>query len=287
MAKKKLRELLGIQSGDAKNHAGGKLDGADSPEEPGEEIDLPVLQEEQQEDLEKDRSILEDEGLIGSTERRVQKEAEKQVQSAAMDSLKRLHMIQMGRCPLCGGHLRRHLFASICESCGWHTFDTPKSGPVRIHLRNGGAPIEGERAYVVKTGAVLVLSQDLVKAKVPRDSVDWIEYVWSEDEVEQRHKQVIDRMSIRCAWCFEEADPEKDGFHLVHVAFGNTQERYCFCSDKCYEAFRKMYPSRVHRNCYERDCASCNLCIKRYEDEGEGVRLLAKDLLRVKAPKKK
>jgi len=280
MAKKKLKELLGLRSEDEKeSEAGGE-----NADDGGDGIDLPILQEEQQEDLEKDRSILED-GVIGSTEKRAQKEAEKEVQSAAMDSLKRLHMIQMGRCPLCGGHLRRHLFASICESCGWHTFDTPKSGPVRVHLKEGTGTVEGERCYVVKTGAVLVLRNDLVVAKVPREAVGWIEYVWSEDEIEQRHKQVIDRMTIRCAWCFEEADPEKDGFHLVHVAFGTTQERYCFCSDKCYEAFRKMYPSRVHRNCYERDCSTCNLCIKRYEDEGEGVRLLAKDLLRVKSPK--
>ena len=41
-----------------------------------------------------------------------------------------------------------------------------------------------------------------------------------------------------------------------------------------------MYPARVHRNCYERSCADCNLCVKRYEDESEGIRTLAKDHLR-------
>ena len=43
-----------------------------------------------------------------------------------------------------------------------------------------------------------------------------------------------------------------------------------------------MYPSRVHRNCYERDCATCNLCQKRYDDDATEMRLLAKDYLRVK-----
>ena len=41
-----------------------------------------------------------------------------------------------------------------------------------------------------------------------------------------------------------------------------------------------MYPSRVHRNCYERKCADCDLCIKRHDDDdAEGVRLIAKDFL--------
>ena len=38
-----------------------------------------------------------------------------------------------------------------------------------------------------------------------------------------------------------------------------------------------MYPSRVHRNCYERSCADCNLCIKRYEDEIGSLRMMTKD----------
>jgi len=261
----------------------GRAQSADEEESSNEEVadTPPILQEEQEEDLQKDRSMLED-NLIGSAERRVLREAEREAQTAAMDSLKRLHMIQLGRCPQCGSNLRRYLFASICDSCGWHTFDMPRQGPVRVHLRHSEGVVEGQRCYVVKSGAVLVIKDDMVVAQVPRDSVNWVEYVWTEEEIEQRHKQLMERMTIRCAWCFGEADPEEDGFHLVQVAFGTTQERYCFCSDRCYEAFRKMYPARVHRNCYERNCSECNLCIKRYEDEGEGVRLLAKDLLRIK-----
>ena len=68
----------------------------------------------------------------------------------------------------------------------------------------------------------------------------------------------------------------------VQVAFGTTQERYCFCSDECYEAFRKMYPARIHRNCYERDCEECNLCVKRYRGESGGMRSVPKDFLRTK-----
>ena len=90
---------------------------------------------------------------------------------------------------------------------------------------------------------------------------------------------------ILCGWCGKEADVEKDGFTLAHVAFGASQERHCFCSDACYEAFRLMYPSRVHRNCYDSECATCTLCIKRYTDEAEGMKMVAEDTVRVKKGK--
>jgi hypothetical protein len=77
-----------------------------------------------------------------------------------------------------------------------------------------------------------------------------------------------------CDWCEKNAKPDADGFHMCQIAFGAAQERYCFCSDDCFEAFRKMYPSRVHRNCYERSCDGCEWCHKRYENEHEGIRAL-------------
>jgi hypothetical protein len=84
-----------------------------------------------------------------------------------------------------------------------------------------------------------------------------------------------ERPAVVCGWCGKSADCNMDGFHMVQVAFGAFQERHCFCCDDCYEAFRKMYPSRVHRNCYERSCVDCDLCEKRYDDEAESVRQLA------------
>ena len=82
--------------------------------------------------------------------------------------------------------------------------------------------------------------------------------------------QIVERAEQPCAWCDTPCRPEQDGFHLVHVALGSFQERHCFCCDECYEAFRRMYPARVHRNCYERPCADCHFCIKRYIDESDG-----------------
>lgn len=242
-----------------------------------------VLPEEQRENLESDISILGDQA--GTHEQRLQKVAEKEVQSAAEDSLKRIHIINLGRCPVCGEHLSHHMTANICESCGWHKYDTPKSGKVKVHLMGAGDVIEGDHAYVLKDGECLVVKGDVVFARIPSGSYSWIEYDWTEEELEQRQKQINDQLKITCGWCGGEADVNKDGFHLIHIAFGTTQERYCFCSDECYEAFRKMYPSRVHRDCYDRNCNDCNLCIKRYGDEADGMRVLAKDKIRISTPK--
>ena len=266
---------------DLLRHSLGREPDIEADEKPAESI----LQEDQRERYAHDMSIVEEESP--SRGERVQKEAEKEVLTAAEDSLKKLHVIQRGRCPKCGEHLHQHLFASICDACGWHTFDVPRKGPARVHLANGQEVVEGERSYVVKTGAVLVVTDDVVTARVPASSVSWIEYLWDKEEINQRHKQVVDQMTLFCGWCKAEADPEADGFHLVHVAFGATQERYCFCSDECYEAFRKMYPARVHRDCYDRNCADCTLCLKRYTDEVDGVRMLAKDYLRTEKAKTK
>ncbi len=214
---------------------------------------------------------------------RVQKEADKEIRSATELSLKRLHVLQRGRCPQCGESLRQHLFASVCDTCGWNSYSMPRYGGVRVHLAQGGESIEGDRCYVVKDSVALVLKGEVVVARIPPRAVSWIEYVWMPSELEDRERQIRERMTIPCGWCGTETNPDKDGFHMVHIAFGATQERYCFCSDDCYEAFRQMYPARVHRNCYERACDTCDLCIKRYRDEAEGIRTLAKDLLRMKS----
>jgi hypothetical protein len=245
-----------------------------------EEREMPrdgLLADEQREQLEHVRRLLEHETVA---DEEIEREAQRQLREAAEVSLRRLHIVQQGRCPQCGERLRQHLFAAICENCGWNACDTPRRGGVRVHLADGQEVLEGDRCYAVRDGAFLLLRQEVVVARLPAAAVRWIEYLWPEDELEQRHREARDRLTIRCDWCNEVADPETDGFHMVQVAFGAWQERYCFCRDECYEAFRKMYPARVHRNCYERSCRDCNLCLKRYEDESEGIRALAREQAR-------
>ncbi|MDZ4198505.1 MAG: hypothetical protein U1E27_04375, partial [Kiritimatiellia bacterium] len=120
----RIREILGMQPGAA----------SAEEESPNAPLNINLLHTEQEEERESAISILDDdEGVL---EKKVHREAERTVQSAAEDTLKKLHMIQMGRCPVCGDHLNRHLFASVCEACGWHDFEVPRNGPVRVHLRN-------------------------------------------------------------------------------------------------------------------------------------------------------
>ena len=242
------------------------------------DIELP---EDQREIFEKDLNII-DENPEHADNAKLQRDAERQVISAAEESVKKLHVIKLGRCPNCGEPLYQHSGATICETCGWHKFDMPKTGGVRIHLCDGEKVVEGDRAYVLKDGTCLVIKEDVVFAQIPAHAYDWVEYNWRSDELEQRRQQAAGKLKIPCAWCNEETSPSKDGFHLVHVAFGSSQERYCFCSDDCLEAFQKMYPSRVHRNCYETDCKECNLCTKRYSGDAEEIRMLAKDYIRIK-----
>ncbi len=216
---------------------------------------------------------------------RIQQQAYKEMRNAAEQSVKRLHVLREGRCPQCGESLQQHLFVSVCDSCGWNAYSMPRFGGVKVYVRGRTEPVEGARCYIVKDGAVLVVRNDAVVARVQKTAVERIEYDWAEGELVERRKQILERLNLNCGWCGKETSPEKDGFHMLHIAFGSTQERYCFCSDECYEAFRSMYPSRVHRNCYERSCENCNLCVKRYVDENEGYRSLAKDFISVKKNK--
>ena len=64
-----------------------------------EQVERIILGEEQQESLANDMDILDEEDRV--QEEQLHKEATKEVQVAAKASLKRLHVIQMGRCPMC------------------------------------------------------------------------------------------------------------------------------------------------------------------------------------------
>ncbi len=237
-----------------------------------------ALPEDQRAQLAQDLSMLEKKDI--SRSQKLQADAEKSVMAAAEDTVKRLRVVEMGRCPSCGAHIYQHVGANICDACGWHQFDLPKKGSVRVHLKNGDEIVEGERVYVLKSGDCLVVRHGVVAAQVPHDAYTWVEYAWTEDELSLRHAEAQKQLTVPCGWCGKNTNPTADGFHLLHIAFGATQERYCFCCDECYEAFRKMYPSRVHRDCYNRDCATCKLCQKRYDEDATEMRLLAKDYIR-------
>jgi len=236
-----------------------------------------LFRDQEHERIEENMRVINEDSAV----KRSHKSAAREVREAAERSLKHLHILQRGRCPQCGDPLRQHLFISVCDSCGWASWSTPKKNGVKVHLVQGGDPVTGDAAYVVKNGVTVVRRGEFVFARLPHGAVSWIEYVWTEAEMRERERGMRERLIIDCGWCGKETDPESDGFHLVQVAFGTTQERYCLCSDECYEAFRKMYPSRIHRDCYDRDCDDCDLCLKRYQSESTGIRTLPKDFLKV------
>ena len=58
---------------------------------------------------------------------------------------------------------------------------------------------------------------------------------------------------------------------IVYAAFGNLQERYVFGNEENAQAFKRQYPVRVHKNCYERTCVECDLCIKKFSGDDETI----------------
>ncbi len=122
------------------------------------------------------------------------------------------------------------------------------------------------------------MKEGVVVNQVARRFVRQIEHIWSQEELNEARRARKRRVEGICSWCekdFAQIDPQdvkKDTTAAgieppfeEFVAFGVLQDRYIFCSRKCTEAFRRQFPSRIHRNCYETECKSCENCIKRYD----------------------
>ena len=82
-----------------------------------------IIQGDQREQLEQDKKLLEEADDTGADE--ITREARRRLKEAAEQSLRSLKVIQGGRCPKCGEHIRQHLFAAIRDSCGWHSYEIP------------------------------------------------------------------------------------------------------------------------------------------------------------------
>ena len=186
------------------------------------------------------------------------------VAEAAKTDIRNIMLIDQGRCPNCHGRTERFLFTVVCPSCGWFRRKIPETGHSLVHLNDGKKIVcdyvhRGEHEY-------LCIRDGVVIAEVMRSSVFNIEHAWKEHELDDARESAQKLRVGICAWCetlISEVDPE--GIGEDYVSFGNTQEHYLFCTEKCQRAFRKQYPSRIHRNCYETDCNQCNLCMKRFD----------------------
>lgn len=215
-------------------------------------------------------------------------EVEKAVQEAARNSLRDLRLMEEGRCPDCGRKLHQYLFTSICSHCGWTTFIMPEKGGAVVYL-NDGSKIPCQAVFDTKGGYVLCVADDVIRARIDKKNVSHIAFTWKPEEVNERREQHRRETRGVCHWCekpfdevyadhlkrVEEAkkagkEPEKPWEAIiVYAAFGVYQNRYEFCSERCENAFKRQYPVRVHKNCYDRPCPDCNLCIKKYEGYDE------------------
>lgn len=195
-------------------------------------------------------------------------EAERAVNEATRADIRGIKMLSSGRCPRCSSRTENFLYTAVCTACGWYRRQVPESGHCQLHLTDGNTltfdivfPIEGQQFLCVNDG--------VVRAQIMQPAVSRIDYVWDDEELASARDRAQRERDGVCSWCDNSLlESEDKGPFDEYVAFGAMQEHYVFCSLKCLESFRKQYPPRIHRNCYETECAACDQCIKRYDMRG-------------------
>ncbi len=190
------------------------------------------------------------------------------VTKATRDDIRSIKLIERGRCPNCQGRTENFLYTVICPSCGWFRRNVPEGGRSVVHLNNGNK-IQCDHVYRGGTDEYLCVMNGVVVSEVMRTGVRRIDHLWDTKELERARERARKRQGGLCSWCEKSLDEaDEGGPWMDYVAFGISQERYVFCSEKCQREFRRQYPSRIHRNCYETDCNACDKCVKRYDTHG-------------------
>ena len=219
---------------------------------------LPVIDQELEESL----SVLnaEDRAAV----ERVSREVDTKIVEASRESVKGKKLLGEGRCPQCGHKIEDFLFTSICEHCGWSQYRRPQQGRAVIHLKDGEV-LSCEQTFSTPED-VLCVTGDVVRFRVPRNQVAFIEYDWAQEEIENRRETMTREEQQLCEWCNKVFLRGDEDARATFAAFGREQERFMFCCEDCQVSFQKQYPTRIHRDCYNRDCHKCNECQKRFED---------------------
>ena len=195
-------------------------------------------------------------------------DADQAVTEATRDEITRMKLIEHGCCPQCNGRIEHFLYTVVCPSCGWFRRAVPDASSCIVHM-DTGEKLTCDHVYSVNTDQLLCVTEGVVRSHVMRQHIKRIEYIWDEEKLKEAKAKAKKRVFGICAWCEKDLQEAEDNQPIEeYVAFGAMQERYVFCSRQCLEAFRKQYPSRVHRNCYETDCENCDKCIKRYDSRG-------------------
>ncbi len=165
-------------------------------------------------------------------------------------------------------------FASIKEKIEW-AWVYPQEAQMRGEqgmltitftiLRNGKL----QEVKLVKSSGYHMLDRAAMQAVRDAAAFPPMPKNWEDEELSRAREQVKRQRYGICSWCDADlSEVEGEGPFEDFVSHGAFQERYIFCSEKCMGSFRKRYPPRIHRNCYEKDCNVCDMCIKRYDTDG-------------------
>ncbi len=238
----------------------------DEEENPASSREKQIVIERQAEEAEEAMSLLGEKDSDDLDE--TMEEINVAVKNAAKATLQDIRMMEEGRCPSCGHKTRQFLFTSVCASCGWFSFISPEEGKSIIHLKTGHK-IECGTTFDTQGDHILGITDGVVRTKVTKDNVQHIEYLWSEEEIKKKRTARAREQAGICSWCEKALTLAEEEVIVVYAAFGSCQDRYVFCSKHCCEAFQVQYPVRVHKNCYNRPCPDCDLCIKKYSGEDE------------------
>jgi hypothetical protein len=223
-------------------------------------------------DAPKDAKLQEELSELTATENRKEldradTEVQEVVTQATRADIREIKLIEQGRCPQCKSRTDNFLYTVVCPACGWYRREVPTIGKSIVHL-DSGEMIPCDRVYRAND-EYLCVRDGVVVSQVLRRYIRRIEYNWEPDELARARDQSHKRRYGVCSWCDKDlAEAEEEGPFEDFVAPGAYQERYIFCSETCMGSFRKRFPSRVHRNCYETECSSCDKCIKKYDIDG-------------------
>jgi hypothetical protein len=229
--------------------------------EPEPEKKIAVMHQEEK--LQEEVTSL-DEDNKAATLDRVRREVDAKVHTAVEQTIEQFKMLEQGRCPSCGTRLEEFLYTSICSHCGFSKRLSPETGKVVVHMRDGTV-IECDKIFEIHNNSHLCVRNDVVVARLNESAVNYVEYVWTAEELEEirRHKE---REVLKiCDWCGRKIPSDSKDARDVRVAIGMYQNKFFFCCKKCFNSFRKQYPARVHRDCYDRACEQCDECIKKFD----------------------
>lgn len=229
--------------------------------EPEPEKKIAVMHQEEK--LQEEVTSL-DEDNKEATLDRVEREVEAKVHEAVEQTIEQFKLLEQGRCPSCGTRLEEFLYTSICSHCGFSKRLSPPTGKVVVHLRDGGV-IECDKIFEIRGSSHLCVRNDVVVARLNETAVNYVEYVWTPEELEQVRRHKEREVLKECDWCGRKIPGDSSEATDIRVAIGIYQNKFFFCCRKCFNSFKKQYPARVHRDCYERACEQCDECIKKFD----------------------